>query len=263
MKAPYKKKQKRMQDFLLAGVVLLLILVSAAGIDFHNVSSTAGNTMVAILKGIVRPDVSYIYDGSGEDMLSLLAQTLAIAFLGSVIASLFAFPLGFLAARTSRKLHVHTVIGKLIAIFIRTFPEIIMALIFIKIVGPGSLAGVLALGIGSIGMLSKFYSESVEAMDQGPSSAVAAAGANPPEILFYAKIPQLAPQFFSYSLYCFELSVRSATILGLVGAGGIGTPLIYALSARKWDRVGMIMIGIILMVLLVDFISGSIRKKLI
>jgi phosphonate transport system permease protein len=138
-----------------------------------------------------------------------------------------------------------------------------MAIIFIKAVGPGSFAGVLALGLHSIGMLGKLFSEEIENMDLGPTEALMATGANRFQTLWFAGIPQVIPGFISYTLYRFEINVRSATILGVIGAGGIGTPLIFALTSRDWNRVGMILLGIIVMVTMIDLISGYLRKKII
>ncbi len=153
--------------------------------------------------------------------------------------------------------------GKFVLSFVRTFPELVMALLFIKAVGPGSFAGVLALGLHSIGMLGKLYSEGIENIDKGPTEALIATGANRFQILWYAVLPQVLPDFLSYTLYRFEINVRSAAILGVIGAGGIGTPLIFALSSRNWSRVGIILLGIILMVIIIDFISSSIRKRIV
>ena len=153
--------------------------------------------------------------------------------------------------------------GKFVLSFVRTFPELVMALLFIKAVGPGSFAGVLALGLHSIGMLGKLYSEGIENIDKGPMEALIATGANRFQILWYAVLPQVLPDFLSYTLYRFEINVRSAAILGVIGAGGIGTPLIFALSSRNWSRVGIILLGIILMVIIIDFISSSIRKRIV
>jgi phosphonate transport system permease protein len=160
-------------------------------------------------------------------------------------------------------LHPRSTIGKFILTVIRVFPEIILALMFVKAVGPGSYAGVLAIAVHSIGMLGKLYSEAVENLDRGPSEAILAAGGNNIETLTIATLPDVMPQFVSAALYRFELAVRSATILGLVGAGGIGTDLIFATSTRNWPRVGIILIGIIIMVTLIDFASGQLRKRLI
>lgn len=154
-------------------------------------------------------------------------------------------------------------VSKFILSVIRVFPEIVMALIFIKAVGPGSFSGVLALGIHSVGMLGKLLAEDIEGLDFSAVESLKASGANKIKTLVFAVIPQIMPAFLSLILYRFELNLRSASILGLIGAGGIGTPLIFAIQTRSWDRVGIILIGLVLMVAIVDLISGSIRKRIV
>lgn len=135
--------------------------------------------------------------------------------------------------------------------------------LFIKSVGLGAFAGILALGFHSIGMLGKLFGESIENMNFSAREALIASGANRIQVLWFAILPEVMPAFMSYTLYRFEISVRSAAILGIVGAGGIGAPLIFALNGHSWDRVGIILWGIIIMVTIIDYISGSIRKRLI
>ncbi len=100
-------------------------------------------------------------------------------------------------------------------------------------------------------------------MDKGPVEALVATGANGLQILWHAVVPQVLPGFLSYTLYRFEINMRSAAILGVIGAGGIGTPLIFALSTRNWDRVGIILLGIVTLITIIDLISGTIRKRLV
>ena len=128
---------------------------------------------------------------------------------------------------------------------------------------PGSFSGVLALGIHSVGMLGKLLAEDIEGLDFSAVESLKASGANKIKTLVFAVIPQIMPAFLSLILYRFELNLRSASILGLIGAGGIGTPLIFAIQTRSWDRVGIILIGLVLMVAIVDLISGSIRKRIV
>lgn len=134
---------------------------------------------------------------------------------------------------------------------------------FIKAVGPGSFAGVLAVSIHSIGMLGKLFSEAIENMDRGADEALEAAGGNRADIWLLATFPTILPEFINYTLYRFEIAVRSASILGMVGAGGIGTPLLFAIQTRTWDRVGIILLGIIIMVTVIDWVSGTLRKRLV
>ena len=146
-------------------------------------------------------------------------------------------------------------IGKFILVFIRTFPEIVLAIMFIKAVGPGAFAGVLAVSIHSIGMLGKLFSESLENMDHGAEEAILSVGGTKSDALFLATLPDIMSQLLSYTLYRFEIAVRSASIVGMVGAGGIGTPLLFAIQTRTWSRVGIILLGIVVTVTVIDWIS--------
>lgn len=260
---PTQPKKNRYKTFLIVLILVAIYVWAFAGIPFGGIKDTAGSVSKAIFSGLIHPDWSYVYMGDGEDLVSLLIETIAIAFLGTFISAVLSLPFAFWAARNKKNKRFVSTTGKFVLTAIRTFPEIVLAIMFIKTVGPGSFAGVLAVSIHSIGMLAKLYSEAIENMDQGPSESIISAGGNKIDVLFFATLPQLVPEFISYTLYRFELAVRSASILGIVGAGGIGTPMIFAIDARSWDRVGIILIGIIVMVTLIDFLSGALRKKLV
>ncbi|MDR0268187.1 phosphonate ABC transporter, permease protein PhnE [Paenibacillus sp.] len=248
---------------LITLIVIAVYYWSAQGIHFEGIQGTAGTVSKSILQGFLHPDWSFVYIPEGEDLLRGLLDTLVISILGTVIAAVVCIPFAFWASTNmSRRLAISGS-GKIMLSVIRVFPEIIVAILFIKAVGPGSFAGVLALGIHSVGMLGKLYAETIENIDRGPQEALVASGANRLQVLRYAVLPQVIPQFLSYSLYRFEINIRSAATLGLVGAGGIGTPLIFALQARNWNRVGIILLGIIVLVILTDLISDWIRKRII
>ncbi|WP_438444481.1 phosphonate ABC transporter, permease protein PhnE [Gorillibacterium sp. sgz5001074] len=249
--------------WLITVFLVALYAWSITGINFHGISENAGRVTKAILKGLIHPDWGFVYDPEGEDLLRGLLDTVAIAALGTFISAILCIPFGFWAARNIVRNRPANGAGKFVLSFIRTFPELIMAIMFIKAVGPGSFPGVLALGLHSIGMLAKLYSEAIENLDMGPSEALKACGANKLQTLWYAVIPQVLPEFMSFALYRFEINVRSATLLGIVGAGGIGQALIFSLDARNWPRVGIILLGIILTVTIIDLISGFIRKRLV
>lgn len=240
-----------------------LIIWSTTGINFSGIKATAGQITGAIFNGLIHPDWSYVYNGTGEDLVSQLWETLCIAFLGTFISAIISIPFAFWAATTKNKKWYTSRSGKFVLTFIRCFPEIVLALMFIKAVGPGSAAGVLALGFHSVGMLAMLFSEAIESLEDGPNEAVIASGGSKWNVAMFATLPNLMPALISNTLYRFDVSVRSASILGIVGAGGIGYPLTIALNYRQWNRVGIILIGIIVMVVLIDWISGAIRKKLV
>lgn len=248
-----------------AVIVLVFYVWSINGLQFSGLQESAAEVSKSIMHGLFHPEWSYFYDGSGEDLFSLIFQTLAIAFLGTFVSAILSIPFAFWAARAPResKFHLRSTSGKFILVVIRTFPELVLAIMFIKAVGPGSFAGVLAVSIHSIGMLGKLFCEALENMDRGSEEAIQSAGGSKADMWVLATMPTILPEFLSYTLYRFEIAVRSASILGMVGAGGIGTPLLFAIQTRNWPRVGIILLGIIVMVTAIDFISGAIRKKLV
>ena len=256
-------KQRMIKHWLIAIVVLAIIVWGFAGMPALELKSKSIEILKSIFNGLFHPDWGYVYIPAGEDLLRGLLETFAIAVIGTFIAAVICIPFAFLGARNLVKVRPVTGITKFILSVIRVFPEIVMALIFIKAVGPGSFSGVLALGIHSVGMLGKLFIEDIESLDFASAEALKASGANKTKTLVFAVIPQILPSFLSLILYRFELNLRSASILGLIGAGGIGTPLIFALQTRSWDRVGIILIGLVIMVAIVDFISGAIRKRIV
>nr|WP_061993792.1 phosphonate ABC transporter, permease protein PhnE [Fructobacillus ficulneus] len=255
---------KKIEPWAITVVVIAIFIWAFSGIPLTGIKDTARQVFFSIMRGLFHPDWSYVYTGDGEDLVSALLETLAIAFLGTFISAIIAVPFAFLAARTNAKLFApRSAFGKLLLTIIRVFPELVLAIMFTKAVGPGAYAGVLALGFHSVGMMGKLFSEAIENVDHGPNEAIAAAGGSGLDGLALATFPDVLPEFMNYTLYRFEISVRSASILGIVGAGGVGAPLIFALSTRSWSRVGIILIGIVVMVTVIDFISGQIRKRLV
>lgn len=257
------KHAKQIMHWAIAIATIAIIVWSCTGIDFGGIKETAAQIAGAIFSGILHPDWSYVYNGSGEDLVSQLWETICIAFLGTFISAIISVPFAFWAAKTRHKKWYNARLGKIVLAIIRSFPEIVLALMFIKAVGPGSAAGVLALGFHSVGMLAKLFSEAIENLDDGPNEAVTSVGGSKTNIVMFSVLPDLMPALISNTLYRFDVSIRSASILGLVGAGGIGYPLIIALQYRQWNRVGIILLGIIIMVVIIDWISGWIRKKLV
>lgn len=257
------EKNSTIKKYIIAFVVIAIIVYSAMGIDYSGLSTFSPSMGMEVLRGLSHPAWSYLYDGSGEDLISLLLLTLGIAFLGTAIATVLAIPLTLFSASNLWRSHPWVAkIGKFVCNVLRAFPELVYAIIFVKVVGPGPFAGVMAIGVHQIGMLGKLYTEEMEGMDECPVEAMKAVGANFWQILFFARVPQLMPTYTSLSLNHFEIAVRSASTLGLVGAGGIGAPLIFAIQARNWGKVSIILLGVIVTVFVLDMITGIIRKKL-
>ncbi|WP_420901652.1 phosphonate ABC transporter, permease protein PhnE [Paenibacillus whitsoniae] len=257
--------ESRARTYRIIGIlaVVALIVWALTGLELTGFQPTTWQLTKAMFTGLFHPDWGYIYNADGEDLLRTLLETLSISYLGNFVSAIVCLPFAFWAAANMSRFRAVSGTGKFFLSVIRTIPEIIMALIFIKAVGPNAYAGVMALGLHSVGMLGKLYAEAIENMDMGPTEAMTAVGANFWQRMSFAVIPQVIPDFISYTLYRFEINVRSATLLGIIGAGGIGTPLIFALNARQWPRVGIILIGIIITVSIIDYISGTLRKRIV
>lgn len=211
----------------------------------------------AMLGRMFSPDWSYKHR-----LFQGLAESISIALFATIAGSLLAVPAAFFGAYSLWRHKAWPVLNKLAVNFIRTFPPVILAIMFFRGVGPGPLAGALALTIYTTGVLGKLYTEIVEAVDSRGLEAIESTGAAPIQVWVYGLLPRVLPDFLAASLYRLESNVRNATIMGIVGAGGIGTWLMMNLSARYWERVGLLLLGMIVTILLVDAISGMLRRRL-
>lgn len=251
------------KTWLLWGLFVVLFLLSAMDLDYSGLSTFSLAMGRDVLKGLSQPDWSFFYDGSGEDLFSLLLLTIGIACLGTMIATVLAIPITLLSAANLWSATPWVAkIGKFICNVLRAFPELVYAIIFVKVVGPGPFAGVMAIGVHQIGMLGKLFTEEMEAMDERLTEEMQAVGANFWQTMFFVRVPYLMPIYSFFALNHFEIAVRSAATLGLVGAGGIGAPLIFAIQTRTWSKVSIILIGVVITVFALDQITGIIRKKL-
>lgn len=195
------------------------------------------------------------------DWVSPLLDTLAMSIAGTAIAVLASVPLAFLAARNTSPHPVVFHVTRTLLNGLRSVPELIMGIIFVAAVGFGALPGVLALGLHSIGMVGKFFAEAIEHVDEDPVEAADAAGASRLQVLYHAVLPQVLPQFADVSIYRWEYNFRASTVMGMVGAGGIGFELMGSLRIMQYQEVSAILIVILLMVTLVDSLSGHLRKR--
>lgn len=194
--------------------------------------------------------------------LGELVVTLQIAVWGTVLAVIAAVPLGLLAASNVSPWWVHQPIRRLMDAF-RAINEMVFAMLFVVAVGLGPFAGVLALFVHTTGIFAKLYSEAVEAIDPQPVEGIRATGAHVIEEVLYGIIPQVMPLWVSYTLYRFESNVRAATVVGMVGAGGIGVALWDSVRSFQFDRTSAVLIMIVATVTLVDLFSARVRKMFI
>ena len=192
-----------------------------------------------------------------------LLETLRMSIVGTFIGALVAFPVAVFAAENFiRKPFISKPLRFILNVF-RTIPAMVLASLFVAVFGTGPFSGVLALAIFTFGLISKLTFESIEAIDYGQVEALMSLGANQVNVLRYAIVPQILPQFMSYTLYGFEVNVRAAAVLGYVGAGGIGQVFEQNLSFRRFDRVGVIIIISFFVVLAIDLVSSAIRRRLV
>jgi phosphonate transport system permease protein len=195
-------------------------------------------------------------------LLGSMWVSISIAWVGTLIAALFAIPLSFLAAENLVGRPIAWVIRQVFNI-LRAVPEVILAIALIPIFGLSPLTGVLAIGIGSIGTLGKLFYEVIEAIKKEPLEAADAVGANKLVRFRWGVLPQVMPEISSFVLYRFEVNIRASAVMGLIGAGGIGNDVAQALRFKDWEVAGMGLLIVVFGTIIVDAISGAARKQII
>ncbi|MBY0335880.1 MAG: phosphonate ABC transporter, permease protein PhnE [Acetobacteraceae bacterium] len=196
-------------------------------------------------------------------VLLALAETLAIAFLGTLLAAAIALPIGFLAARNTTIHGVVRFASRRGLDGLRGIDALIWALIWVSVVGLGPFAGVLAIMMSDIGTFGKLFSEAIESADRKPQEGVVAAGGSGLARVRFGVLPQVLPVMAGQVLYMFESNTRSSTIIGIVGAGGIGLVLAEMIRTLEWQAVSMIVLLVLVMVAVIDFVSGRLRRRMI
>ncbi|MEK7385487.1 MAG: phosphonate ABC transporter, permease protein PhnE [candidate division NC10 bacterium] len=190
-----------------------------------------------------------------------LIQTVNIATLGTALAVVLSIPVAFLAALNTTLNRATYAFARFVMVVSRSVDTLIWALIFIIIVGPGSLAGLLAVAIRSVGFVSKLFAEGIEEIDRGQVEAVTATGATRWQVLVYGVLPQVRPVFAGVCIYRWDINIRESTVLGLVGAGGIGFVLNEAILGLEWSRVGLILVVVLAVVIVSEASSAYLRKR--
>lgn len=192
-----------------------------------------------------------------------LWTTLRIATLGTALAALLALPMGLLAARTLHAPRVLAWSAKAVLDTSRSIHTLVFGLLFVGIVGLGATAGILAVAAHSAGTLGKLLAEAIETLDMQPVDAVRATGAAPAQVFFLGVWPAVLPQFVSQLMYVWEFNIRDSTILGLVGAGGLGLLLAEAMSLFQWGRLATLLLAIVAMVTAFDAVSRAVRRRIV
>lgn len=246
---------------VVALIVAAIIAWSSSTINFTIPEESGMKIASSILFGIFQPDTKLLFDFTKTGLSYLLLETMCIAFLGTIVGAVLSIPLAFLSATNLLPKPI-ALVGRTFIMAVRTIPSFVYGLMFIRVTGPGAFAGLLTMSLTSIGMISKMFIESIEDLDIKILESLDAAGCNLFEKILYGILPQLFPDFVSTLIYRFDMNLRDATVLGLVGAGGIGAPLIFAMSSYRWNEVGSILVGLIILIFIIEMISTRIRVKL-
>ena len=256
---PQRPLSQRLVDYLVWGGILALLLVSFQPVQMSRLALvvTHSENMRVYGAEFLRPDFT--------DWRLYVAQmwlTLQIALWGTVLAVIIAVPFGLACSRNLAPVWLQQPM-RLLMNLLRAAPDLVIGTLFIVAVGLGPLAGVMAIAVNTGGVLAKLFSEAVEAIDPRPVEGVRAVGATRLQEIVWGVIPQVAPLWTSYALYRFESNARSATVLGLIGAGGIGQTLFEALGAFHYSQLAAIAIVIMIAVSLIDILSQAMRRRLI
>lgn len=250
--------ERRWRAVFRAGIVLAVVLASAWYVNLLDFRTLADGVpaILTLARESFPPDF-----GNALRWWKPLIDTLAMSVAGTAVAVLLSFPLAFLAARNTSPHPIVYQCTRTLLNALRSVPELIMGIVFVAAVGFGALPGVLALGLHSVGMVGKFFAEAIEHVDEAPVEAARAAGATPLQVLYHAVLPQVMPQFADTSIYRWEYNFRASTVMGMVGAGGIGFELMGALRIMQYREVSAVMLVILAMVTLVDWFSGYLRRS--
>lgn len=259
LKPPVRPLGERAFDILLWGGIAILLVISFGPAEMTKLPLLFQNSenMRQFGREFLRPDFAELPLYIGQMWL-----TVQIALWGTFLSVTLAIPLGLLGARNITPPYVQLPVRRAMDA-LRSVPDLVIGTIFVVAVGLGPFAGVMALALNTGGVLGKLFSEAVESIERGPVEGVRATGAIPLQEIAWGVIPQVAPLWTSYALYRFESNSRAATILGLIGAGGIGQVLFDSLNSFAYSRVAAIALVIVAAVTLIDMLSQAIRSRLL
>ncbi|UOQ43457.1 phosphonate ABC transporter, permease protein PhnE [Halobacillus salinarum] len=216
------------------------------------------DNVLRMLNQMWPPDMAY-----APSVWPKLAETIHMAVISTLLATIVSIPLSLVAAQNVMTNKWIYNLSKTFLNVLRTIPELILAVLFVGLFGIGVFSGILALFIFSLGILAKLMAETVEAIDTAQMEAIQATGANSWQVIWYAIVPQVLPQFASFSLYVFEINVRASVVLGFVGAGGIGLLIQQQINFLNYPAAMAVVLIVFLVVLMIDFISNRLRESLL
>jgi len=259
LEPPVRPLTERGLDLLVWGGIAVLLILAFRPVDIGRVGllfTNSGNIR-EFSRELARPDFA-----RWPLFVSQMWLTVQIALWGTFLAVIIAVPLGLLCARNITPIWIQQPVRR-INDLLRSIPDLVLGILFITAVGLGPLPGVLALAINTGSVLAKLFSEAVESIDPRPVEGVRATGAHRLQEIGWGVIPQVGPLWTSYALYRFESNARSATVLGLIGAGGIGQTLFDSINAFNYRETSAIVIVIVVAVTLIDLLSQAMRTRLL
>lgn len=259
LKPPSRPVGQVVFDLLLWGGIAAVLIASFGPAEIWKFPRlfTGSDNMRLFGQAFLNPDFELL-----PFFIAQMWLTIQMAMWGTALAVFLAVPLGLLGARNIAPAAVQWPVRRVMDI-LRSVPDLVIGMVFVVAVGLGPFAGVMALALNTGGVLGKLFSEAVESIDKGPVEGVRATGAHKLQEIMWGVVPQVAPLWTSYALYRFESNSRAATILGLIGAGGIGQILFDSLNSFAYSRVAAIAVVIVAAVTLIDLLSQAIRSRLI
>ena len=257
--APIRSLTERLFDLAIWGGLALLLVMGARAAEVGKITDLFAGSANMRQLGVefTRPDFTEY-----RVYLPAMWLTVQMALWGTFFALFIAIPLGLAGARNLTSVWVQQPVRRLLDV-LRSVPDLVVGAIFVVAVGLGPFAGVMALAINTGGVLGKLFSEAVESIDQAPVEGVRATGAAPIHEIIWGVLPQVAPLWTSYALYRLEANARSATVLSLIGAGGIGQPLFDSINSFAFSQTSAIVIVIVVAVSGIDLLSQLIRSRLL
>ena len=251
-----QRPKSRMPLIIITLLAVMIISMKATGFDMGLFFSRIGQIPI-ILKRIFNPNFSFI-----SKVIPLLIDTIKMTIVGTVMGCAIGLPVAIIASSNINKNKPTLLITRFILSVLRSLPTLIYAYIFALIFRFGTLAGACAIAVFTFGIVAKMLYESIETIDMGPYEAMQSFGATTLESFWTACMPQILPQYLDNCLYCFELNIRSSSILGYVGAGGLGILLSERISLRQYEDAGMVLLALFVVVWCIDLVNDYIRSKL-
>ncbi len=248
------------RNWIIGGAALAYLAYLAWAFDFGR-AFTGLPALWVIVRLMV--DWSHFAEWDHAELWRSMLETVAMAYLGTMTGAVIAVPLGFLGARNVIPQRVFRFLTRRLFDGLRGLDQLIWALVFVRAMGLGPIAGIMAIAVAEVGTLAKLFSEAIEAIDRRPVEGITSVGAGPVALLRYGVLPQVLPVMISQALYALESNSREATILGLVGAGGIGLRLSERIQINAWDQVAYVIVLILFAVALIDTTSRYLRMRLI